>query len=40
MKKFLRFIFFAAIVCAIVYVVRNVLSTPEPAEAPRSGVLP
>ncbi len=40
MKKFLRFIFFAAIVGAIVYVVRNVLSTPEPAGATRSGVLP
>jgi uncharacterized protein YbaR (Trm112 family) len=39
-KKFLRFIFFAAIVGAIVYVVRNMLSTPEPAGAARTGTLP
>ena len=40
MKKFLRFVFFAAIVGTIIYVVRNMLSTPEPAGATRSGVLP
>ncbi len=40
MKKLIRFIFFAAIVSAIVYVVRNMLSTPEPAGATRTGTLP
>lgn len=40
MKKFLRFVLFAAIAGAIIYVVRKMLSTPEPAGGARSGVLP
>ena len=40
MRKLFRFLFFAGIVFAIVYVVRNVMSSNKPAPAARSGVIP
>jgi len=38
MKKFLRFVFFAAVIGAVVYYVRQTMSGPQPAA--RSGVIP
>lgn len=40
MKKFFRFLFFAAVIGAIIYVVRSRMSSSQPAAPSRTGTLP